>query len=250
MDRLHRAGRMLADPGFLGAALTWPRFSVTSFLMTSSLARLGLDFQTIVDVGANIGQFSIAAGRRFPRAAVHSYEPLPEAYAKLTAATGKMPNVTARQIALGDTTGSVAFHVNTHAHSSSALRLEDTHKRAFPFAREASEITVSVSTLDEEYRDHRLRHPILLKLDVQGYEARVLRGGARFLADVDYVLIELSLTPLYQGEENFLGLLTQLSDSGFDFHQPIDLLRDPRSGRVLQMDGFFVKRSTMNSEAH
>lgn len=210
--------------------------------MVSRLARLGIVPGTVVDVGANVGQFAVASAKVFPRAVVHSYEPVPESYHKLLKTASKLSNLKTYQLAVGEAEGEIGFNVNSHSHSSSALPLADAHKGAFPLAREVKGITVKTVTLDNVYAGVDLQSPIFLKLDVQGYEERVLRGGTVFLERVDYVLVELSFEPLYVGEMSAHAMLILMADLGFEFTQPVSFLQDPRNGKYLQIDALFARK--------
>jgi len=74
---------LLLDPRAVRAFITWPMFSLTSFRMVSGLARQGVLPATIIDVGANVGQFAVAAAKLIPNVRVHSFEPAPEAAQQL-----------------------------------------------------------------------------------------------------------------------------------------------------------------------
>ena len=100
--------------------------------------------------------------------------------------------------ALGDhEADDLPFHVNSYSQSSSALRLTEDHRTAFPNEKETAATTVEASTLDRIFELIDLAPPVLLKLDVQGYEAKVLLGGVKTLKRVDYVVLEASLRPMY-----------------------------------------------------
>ena len=81
----------------------------------------------------------------------------------------------------------------------------------------------------------------MLKLDVQGYEPQVLEGATETLKRVNYVLLEASFRPLYEGEGVFMEIARVMEGRGFDFLRPVDWLIDPRNGEILQMDALFVK---------
>ncbi len=211
--------------------------------MVSRLAKLGIMPGTIVDVGANVGQFAVATAKIFPGAVVHSYEPAPESYSKLSGLTSRLSNLKTYQLALGEADGEIGFHVNSHAHSSSALTLADAHKSAFPSALEVKTITVKMATLDRVYDGVELASPVFLKLDVQGYEERVLMGAVRFLDRVDYVIAEVYFVPLYIGEKPAQGMITLMGELGFEFAQPVGFLTDPHSGKYLQFDALFVRKN-------
>jgi hypothetical protein len=82
----------------------------------------------------------------------------------------------------------------------------------------------------------------LLKLDVQGYELRVLTGAAGMLGDVGIVETELSVVSLYAGQPLLADILRALEDEGFALHALEPILRDWRTGELLQFDGLFVRR--------
>ncbi len=234
---------LFSETGFLPALLSWPKFSVTSFLMVSRLVRFGIRPKTIIDVGANVGQFAVSAAKCFPEAMVHSYEPVPECYAELERTARRFPNICTSPLALGDTAGELNFHINSHTHSSSVLPLSENHKRAFPSAREVRTIPVRVSTLDLEYGAADLAGPVLLKIDVQGYEANVLAGAKKVLPSIDYVVVEVSFQPLYAEERSLKDIFAFLDGFGLEFLQPVSFLPDPASGKYLQMDALFGRHS-------
>lgn len=234
------------DPAAISALAFWPRFSLTSYRMVSSLAKQNIVPRTVIDVGANAGQFAIASAKLFPDVAVHSFEPNPDCAATLQRNVASLKNVQVYPLALGDEKGEAAFHVNSHSHSSSILPLTGNHREAFPQAREVDTIRVTLSTLDQVFADVELPGPVLLKLDVQGYEARVLRGAANTLKRIDHVVLEASFKPMYQGEMLFMDMALLMRDYGFTFLRPVGLLPDPRTGEIIQMDALF--RRNMDGE--
>jgi FkbM family methyltransferase len=197
--------------------------------------------KTILDVGANVGQFAVACTKIFPGVVVHSFEPLPLCVKELKGNVARLRGVRVYPVALGEQEGEVTMHVNSHSHSSSILGLGERHRKAFPDAREVQTIRVAISTLDRELKSVPLEDPILLKLDVQGYEAQVLEGATETLKKVDYVLLEASFRPLYEGEETFMEIARMMEDLGFEFLRPIAWLSDPHNGEVLQMDALFAR---------
>ena len=225
------------------ALISWPLFSLTSFRVVSTLARQGIEPKVVIDVGANAGQFAIAAAKLWPRCQVHSFEPVPDSARALARNCETLPSVAVYETALGEREGTAQIHVNRHSHSSSILPLGLAHRRAFPEAEEVGTITVKVVTLDSFLANLEVSAPVLLKLDVQGYELNVIRGASRFLGRVDYVLAETSFKPMYDGEPLFPELLAEMAGRGFDFLRPVDWMKDPRTGEVLQMDALFARRT-------
>src|ERR1700722_5793247 len=102
---IRRLSRLLLNPAGLKASFTWPVFSVTSFEMVANLVRRGIAPSTIIDVGANIGQFTIAAAKAFPCAHIHSFEPLPDCTTILRRNVSRLKYVTVHSMALGEYEG-------------------------------------------------------------------------------------------------------------------------------------------------
>ena len=241
MDRC-RAVQLLLSGEAIRGILTWPTFSLSSFHILKQLRTAGLQPCTIIDVGANIGQFSVAASQIFPDSQIWAFEPVPDSFEILSKNLGKSPRVLLQQCAIGAANESMDININSHRHSSSLLALGEAHSTAFPFAREETKVRVEVKTLDSLENLFDLKPPVLLKVDVQGFEAHVIRGAPKMLQQVDFVVIETSFQPLYIGEMTFLELGNLMVQNGFEFVGPLDWLSHPKTGDVLQMDALF-KRS-------
>jgi len=237
-------GYFLRNPSAWYAVIAWPKFSLTSYRVVSSLMRQGVLPRTVIDVGANVGQFAVASARIFPDVTVHSFEPEPTSLDKLRLNVRNLGCVHIYPVALGKESGEIMFHVNSHSHSSSILSLGKVHRAAFPRARQIYDIKVAMSKLDQELAVVSLEAPVLLKLDVQGYELQVLEGASDTLRKVDYVLLETSFRPMYEGERTFMTVVRAMEGNGFEFLRPIAWLDDPRNGEVLQMDALFARSNS------
>ncbi len=198
--------------------------------------------RTVLDVGAYIGSFAYAMRLILPEAQIYSFEPLEANYRALLRRLSPLGRFRAFQTALGETTGTIDFYQNEFSASSSVLAMADLHRRAFPQTGNQVRVTVPLARLDDYLDQMDLQPPVLLKLDVQGYEAAVLRGAAETLARVDYLLCELSFAELYAGQPLFDDLYALLADSGFRFAGSFDSLLSPLDGSILQADGLFIRR--------
>lgn len=237
------ASSFAEDPGQVKALLEWPKFSLSSYSVVSRLRRQEVVPRTVIDVGANTGQFAVTSAKLWPGVRIHSFEPVPECVGELRKNLSGLANVTVHHSAVGDEEGVLELHVNSHRHSSSLLPLAEAHRRFFPEAQEQETIGVEVSTLDGMFGGRELESPVLLKLDVQGYEARVLRGAKETLKLLDYVMLEASFKPLYEGEMVFMELVSLMEEFGFRFERPVGWLSAPDTGEILQMDALFVQKS-------
>jgi FkbM family methyltransferase len=219
--------------------LTWPRFSITSHAMVSGLWRQGLRPGTVLDVGANTGQFSVATWKLLNPERIYAFEPTPACAKRLRRILKRCPAAEVLQTAVGERCGVAEFNLNSHSHSNSIRSLEESHKAAFPHAVEAGRIEVPITTLDAGLEGRLMPGPVLLKIDVQGYESSVIAGVGKLWEVIDWVLLEASLRPLYKGEALFHDLQGQLSALGYRFLRPVGQLADPRTGEIIQMDCLF-----------
>lgn len=197
------------------------------------------DHKTVIDVGAHHGQFAIFARERFPRARVYCFEPLPEALRVFRGVLGEDPQVKLFSLALGsEVSTSQAMHVSKLDDSSSLLPIMPRYTTAFPGTDEDASVAVPVSTLDQVMEPEAAKRPCLLKIDVQGFELQVLRGGERTLDSVDELLIECSFVELYAGQALAGELISHMWARGFRLVGVFGMKRD-LAGRCLQADLLF-----------
>ncbi len=203
------------------------------------------NIQTIIDVGANTGQFARWAMSRFPRSHIYCLEPLPQPFHELAQWSGRQTpaRVSVFNIALGDHDDEVEmFFHEEHSPSSSLLKTTEQCHTLYPFTRHQKPISVHVTTLDNFLQTVALpfQKDVLLKLDVQGYEKHVLEGGSATLGNIDSCIIEISLVPLYESQANMLDLLTTLSQYGFTYRGNLDQSFGP-DGSVIFIDALFQR---------
>ena len=158
------------------------------------------DIATVIDVGANRGQFAVFARERFPSATIHCFEPLEAAATVLQDVFSADEHVHVHRIAASDHGGSRIFHVSRRADSSSLLPIGAGQVSAFPGTEEVRQLDVPTERLDVALSAQMLHSPVLLKIDVQGAELEVLRGAEAMLTLVDEVYVECSFAVLYEGQ--------------------------------------------------
>lgn len=200
----------------------------------------------VLDVGANVGQFARSARELGFRGRIISFEPVSAAHAALQAAAGEDPNWTvAPRAALGRARGSATINISQNAVSSSLLPMQSRSVVAAPASRYVGTEEVSVYRLDE------LALPLvpstgslMLKIDTQGYEKEVLGGATGLLERIAVLEVELSLVQLYAGSPSLGGMVSYIEELGFEPFGLAAGFKDPRSGRQLQAEGFFVRPAT------
>lgn len=209
--------------------------------LTKLLETHGVDL--VLDVGANVGQFATRLRTHGYRGGILSYEPQAGAHAQLQAAAAADPGwEVAPRMALGERAGTTTLNVSANTSSSSVLPMLEAHTAAHPAARYVASEEVPLRRLDDAVGERLAGRTVFLKVDAQGYEREVLAGAAETLTRVVGLELELSLVPLYEGQELYLELIQRLAGLGFELHAVDPGFTDPRTGRLLQMDGVFFRR--------
>ncbi len=173
------------------------------------------DFSTIIDVGANRGQFALYAARHFPTAALLCFEPLPLPRERLKSVVGASRPLRVFDVALSDHHGLAEFHVSKLDDSSSLLPMGPRQLKAFPGTEERSTVKVTVRRLDQVLVQADLVRPVLLKIDVQGGELDMLRGAEALLGCIDAVLVEAAFVEMYTGQPLAWDVWSFLASRGF-----------------------------------
>jgi FkbM family methyltransferase len=194
---------------------------------------------TVIDVGANKGQFALAARRALPQAILHAFEVLPGPLAILRRNLSGDAHFTAHALALSDAAGEAKFHVASREDSSSLLGVGAAQEAVFD-VREARAIRVKTARLDDLGLVETCPGPILLKLDVQGAELQVLRGAEGVLDRIALIYVECSYVELYEGQALFPEVRAWLEARGFRFEAAYNTHSDPKLGPV-QADMLFRK---------
>lgn len=220
-------------PGGISAFARWKPFSITSFRMLSALRHIEPKFKTIIDGGANKGQFARAATEAYPDARIIAFEPLPDVFEILKQNLKDRPKVSVVQSALGSVDGTTSFFRDRYSLASSVLPRKN--KAA---SQQMEELEVPVRRLDTAVKDFPISTPSLLKLDLQGFELEALKGADRLLEEMSYVLLEMSFVRTYENEPDFSEVFVYMLKAGFQFVQPIDVLRGAGNG-IVQMDALF-----------
>ncbi len=132
----------------------------------------------IVDVGANVGFYSMRQASRCPLGMVYSFEPSPRVFARLArnVELNRVRNIRTYQVALGRTTGTVC--------------LEEGRSSILTKVSPNGPTLVQCDTLDNKVEEAGIRHIDILKIDVEGYEPEVLKGAQATLSITDRVVLE------------------------------------------------------------
>ena len=107
------------------------------------------------------------------------------------------------QVALAEAPGEATFFENGYGPASSLLRVSDVSRRVFLETERESAVTVALARLDDVLPADTLERDIMIKIDVQGAEDRVIKGGRAVFSAAKIVLVEMAFVPIYQGQPLF-----------------------------------------------
>lgn len=210
----------------------------------SLLGLTDLPVRTIIDVGANTGQFGRMISKFFPNAHLYCFEPLPVAFRELNNwAASQDGRVKVFNMAIGDNEGmaKMIYH-SEHDPSSSFLRTTKTCEKLYPFTQKQIPIQVKLTTIDNVVADLSVPLPsdVLIKLDVQGYEDRVIKGGYETFSMAKACILEVCLDHLYEDQATFKDISSLLY--GLGYHYIGNLSQHyADDGHVIYIDAVFVK---------
>ena len=197
--------------------------------------------ETVLDIGANQGQFASALFSVGYSGLIVSFEPLQSAHDNLVAISRQHATwIIAPRCAVGSANGTVQINVSQNLVSSSILPILKSHTDAAAGSVYVGAETVPIITLDEYLSENPVHRPFL-KVDTQGYEKQVLLGAKTLCKELVGLQLEISLVDLYEGQPVFLDLLGYVREMGFQIWSIDPGFRDPKSGRLLQFDALFFK---------
>ena len=196
--------------------------------------------RTVLDVGANEGQFAAMIREVYPEAAIYAFEPLPECQDALRRRLANAPGSRIFPTALGAAPGTRPFYRTTFSPCSSFLRPAN-RLRAEVERLDESVIEAPVARLDDVLADAPPPAPLLLKLDVQGFETQVLEGAPRTLANVALLVLEVAFVPLYERQPLFDEVYLWLRERGFRYRGNLEQSASRVDGLTAEADALFVR---------
>ncbi len=196
---------------------------------------------TIVDIGANRGQFVLAARHHFTDARIYSFEPLKEAADIYRRVFAEDTLTNLYEIAIGPEETEITIHVSKADDSSSLLPISSLQNELYPGTSEKESRSIIQKPLEAILKPSDIQSPAFLKIDVQGYEKQVLEGCKSLLPLFTYTYIECSFVELYVGQALAHEIISFLSNYGFILSGVYNLDND-KKGIPIQGDFLFTRK--------
>lgn len=167
--------------------------------------RIGDKKATILDVGANKGEYTVLLKKLFPNSIIHAFEPIPDLHRTIVKKTDRHEEVNVHQTALGDEIGSMPIHYTA---AQSGL----TSMVAKRFDGSGEVLQVPIDTIDNFCAANDIDHIHFLKIDVEGFELNVLKGAAAMLREkrIECIQFEFGGT-MIDSHTNFRDFFSSLN---------------------------------------
>lgn len=201
---------------------------------------------TFVDVGANIGMFTLIASQAVGEAGrVYSFEPCSKAFSRLikNVDLNGFKHTKCLQIALSDHAGEETMNVSLDGYDACNSFAHPTAGHSFAVER------VCTARWDDFAREHDLAGRVaLMKIDVEGWENRVLSGGKEFFSREDAPILQVEFTEeaSQSAGSSCESLYRQLESLGYRMFvykaRTRKLIPDPLRDRYPYLNLFAVKR--------
>ena len=135
---------------------------------------------TFVDVGANLGEITLIAGKRLTKGRVLAFEPVPQIFAQLSrnVALNNLSRVELFNFGLFDRTDSLPIYRQNDINFGT---INEGVPSLFSTGSDREEATVPLRRFDEVAREYGVERLDVMKIDVEGAEMMVLRGAESFI---------------------------------------------------------------------
>jgi FkbM family methyltransferase len=200
--------------------------------------------KTIFDVGANRGQTAEKLRSTFPDAVIHCFEPDPATFQQLCAEAVKCGwKVSTHNLGFGleNKTGTLFVMQSSEGNSLLEMSPSSPIYNLGGWTSPKGTAEVSVRRLDDFCKETGVAAIDILKLDVQGYELRILEGAGAFLRPptIRAILLEVNFVPMYSGQCTFIELYRLLDDCGYHLVDMYNKQRDAND-RLTACDALFA----------
>lgn len=197
----------------------------------------------ILDIGANVGTVTLTFAELLPHARIYAFEPLPDMFILLKKKTSPYANVCLVNIALGEKEENIEIHRLVNSSASSILTPSAWFESDNQTETQWKLIPVEVRRLDSYLEELTQTGCVnwLIKIDVQGFEAHVIRGGMQVISKANLIIIETLFQNYYQDQASFDQIYQLLTGLGFKYAGCIDQVAS-NDGTPAYQDALFIKK--------
>lgn len=184
-----------------------------NYLLKDTFSKI--EYLTIFDIGANVGQTSKKFFGYYPNATIYCFEPVKDTFLQLQKNVADLPNLRIHNFAFGNKMESIqVFHREDSEWNSLVSVLNERAKE-----NGASSETIEVKTVDQFLAAHSIDRIHFFKSDTEGYELNVLEGASDALKKqtFDFLYLEVGFNPEDYQHTYIASLITFLEQYNYRF---------------------------------
>jgi FkbM family methyltransferase len=196
-----------------------------------------------LDIGANEGNVSNVIHYISPKTQIFAFDPL-KGKAELIKDKIKSKNLVVESLALSDHTGTQIFH-EYEFHAASSFIKPDPSKKD-KYMKIAKSYPVKMTTLDNYFKNKKIKKPIFIKMDVEGTENLIIKGGKETIKNASFIVIETSFIQVRKNQCQFDEIYDQLTKLGFEYKGSMfESFFYPVFGAIQTENSIFIKKGKL-----
>ncbi len=211
------------------------------------LKKLNFKKPIFCDVGAYRGKWISNYLRKFPNLIAYLIEPHEKSYLYLKEKFKNNENIKLFKIGLSNSTEIKKVNINAKSYTNSFLEFDKDASKSWKYEKFENlyKEEVKIEKLTNFVKENNISKINVLKLDVQGYEYKVLKGAENLLKDnlIDIILLEVITIPTYKNQSKINQIFNIFDSYKYSLYGIYDIEKNPKRSRLQQFDALFFKSS-------
>ena len=199
------------------------------------------------DVGAYKGIWISKYLKKFPNLVAYLIEPYEKSYLYLNKKFKNYENINLFKMGLSNSNEVQKVNINSKSYTNSFLEFDKDVAKSWKYEQFENlyKEEVRMQKLTDFVKENNIPRINVLKLDVQGYESRVLNGAENLLKNnlVDLIILEIIIIPTYKNQSSVSEIFNIFDSFDYSLYGIYDIEKNPKRSRLQQFDALFFKSS-------